>query len=215
MSRPSCGPGAAFPISPYIALGVTAKVSCCVLSSTEVIVVTLQVSLAPRLPLVIAPASRPAALRELNSTTTRQPTTCKCSPGLGRCLKERNIVSVMLFDCLGGGGIGGDVCSVIYWLIMTGSCRAMTCLKPVLRFKKKKLLRLHVQIGIFLNISVYIHGYMCNSSVLMFALSLSSRCVSHTYDNNAHKPACTTPLNTTPPPPPFPTSSSQSNFVRS
>lgn len=32
----------------------------------------------------------------------------------------------------------GEGCSLIYWVIMTDSCRAMTCLKTVLGLKKKK-----------------------------------------------------------------------------
>lgn len=32
----------------------------------------------------------------------------------------------------------GEGCSLIYWVIMTDSCRAMTCLKTVLELKKKK-----------------------------------------------------------------------------
>lgn len=131
MFRPSCGPGAAFPCSPYIVLGLTSKGSCCVQGLNEGRVVTLLVLLAPWLPVMIAPPSRPTALsapQELTSTTTRQPTTCKCSPGLGRCLKERNIVSVMLFDCWGGG-----LCPLIYWLRPL-----FQALKPELGFKIKR-----------------------------------------------------------------------------
>lgn len=41
----------------------------------------------------------------------------------------------------------GEGCSLIYWVIMTDSCRAMTCLKTVLglKKKKKKTAQLHVQ----------------------------------------------------------------------
>lgn len=42
--RPSCGPGTAFPLSPYIVLGVTSKGSCCVPYFTEVRVVAPSVS---------------------------------------------------------------------------------------------------------------------------------------------------------------------------
>lgn len=37
----------------------------------------------------------------------------------------------------------GEGCSLIYWVIMTDSCRAMTCLKTVLGLKKKKKRKLH------------------------------------------------------------------------
>lgn len=175
MLRPSCGPGAAIPCSPHIVLGLTSKGSCCVLYLTEGRVVSLLVLLAPRLPLMIAPPSRPVALstpQELTSTTTRQPTKCKCSPGLGRCLKERNIVSVMLFDWWGG------LCPLIYWLIMTDSCHAMTYPKPVLGLKKKKREKTFKGCMfkcIFLKTAVYFHRYsICHASVLMFLLSLSA-----------------------------------------
>ena len=130
----------------------------------------------------------------------------------------------------GGGGGGylptGDVCSLIYWLIMTDSCGATTCLKPVpglikKKKKKKKLHRLHVKyIDMHIykksfwkipNISIYIHA------MLLFSCSCyPSLCLTHLWQH-AHKPAYTTSLNTSTPPPPTatPTFSSQSNFVRS
>lgn len=99
MVCPSCGPGAAFPFSPYIVLGNTSKSSCCVLYLTEVRVVIIWVLLALRLSLMIGLPFRPAALstpKELTSTKTRQSTTCKSSLGLRLCLKACNIMSVIL-----------------------------------------------------------------------------------------------------------------------
>uniref|UniRef100_A0A8D3E8F4 Uncharacterized protein n=1 Tax=Scophthalmus maximus TaxID=52904 RepID=A0A8D3E8F4_SCOMX len=72
MVCPSCGPGAAFPFSPYIVLGSTSKSSCCVMYLTEDRVDIIWVLLALRSPLMIG----------------LQSTTCKLCPGLGRCLKE-------------------------------------------------------------------------------------------------------------------------------
>lgn len=61
MVCPSCGPGAAFPFSPYIVLGSTSKSSRCVMYLTEVRVVIIWVLLALRPPLMIGLPFRPAA----------------------------------------------------------------------------------------------------------------------------------------------------------
>lgn len=115
MAWPSCGPDAALLFSLYIVLGSISKSSCCAVYLTGVKVVIVWALLALKPPLMIGLYFRPAAFstpQDLTSVKTRQSTTCKYSPGLEPCIKERaSRDSATMFAVFSLMGIG--VCYLV------------------------------------------------------------------------------------------------------